>query len=170
MPVIQLRDLSGEWGLSLTSMIRVDLGEVAERYLVRSGDVLFRSRGDRYTATALDSRWTSPAVAVLPLVILRPDPRFLTADFLAWAINQPAAQLTLDSKAYGTKLQMIPKSILADLEIDVPDLATQRAIVAVAELAERECSLVARLAAKRLDRIRLALAERAVAGAERNRR
>ena len=122
-------------------MSRYRLDGIPERYLVREGDVLFRSRGERNTATALDHRLAEPALAVLPIVVLRPEARCDEPMFLGWAINQPPAQSHFDSTARGTGLRMVPKSSLDDLEIDVPDLATQRAIVEVDRLATEEQQL-----------------------------
>jgi len=111
--------------------------------------VIFRSRGDRNTAVALDESFEEPALAVLPLMILRPNLDAVTPQFLAWAINQPMAQRHFDSTAYGTKMQMVPRSALEQLQIDVPNLATQHQILAIDDLAEQERSLAILASEKR---------------------
>ena len=72
-----------------------------ERYLVGAGDVLFRSRSESNTASALADRFCEPALAMLPLYILRSNPRVVMPEFVAWAINQPRAQLHFDRFAPG---------------------------------------------------------------------
>lgn len=158
---IQWRDLSGYGELNPDQMIRVQLNERVDRYLVEAGDVLFRSRGDRNTATALEEHFGEPAIAVSPLMILRPNPAAVMGKYLAWLINQPDAQRHFDLAARGTSIRMVPKASLDDLQIDVPDLETQGRIVAIDALAQREEVLMHQLASKKRQLTNLVLAERA---------
>jgi hypothetical protein len=158
---IQLRDISSEGYIDPERLTRVQLEDLADRYFVRAGDVVFRSRGDRNTASALDERLQEPALAVLPLMVLRPNLKLVTPEYLAWAINQPPAQRHFDAAARGTNIRMIPRSSLDNLELDVPDIETQEKIVAVDALAERE-RLLSQLAAEtRRQMISLILVEQA---------
>lgn len=158
VPAIQLRDISADGSIDPGRLTRVELEGVPERYLAGAGDVIFRSRGAWNTASVLDDRFTEPAVAVLPLLILRPG-QGVIAEYLAWAINQPRAQRYFDLCAQGGSLRMVPKGSLDELDIDVPDLPTQRRIVAVAELAAREELLAKDLAAAKRRLINHQLAE-----------
>ena len=159
--VIQLGDLSPDGCVNPERLTRVRLGDLSAKYLVSAGDVVFRSRGERNTAFALDSRFKEPALAVLPLFVLRPKVDLVLPEYLAWAINQPPAQRHFDSFARGTGLRMVPRSSLDALDIDVPDLETQRKIVAIDALAERERALVVLAADKRRQLTSLLLADRA---------
>lgn len=158
---IQLRNISPEGIVDPERLTRVQLNGLADRYFVRTGDVVFRSRGERNTASALDERLQEPALAVLPLMVLRPKRDVVTPEYLAWAINQPPAQRHFDSAARGTNIRMIPRSSLDDLELDVPDIETQGKIVVVDALAERERELAQLAAATRRKMISLLLVERA---------
>jgi len=145
---IQLRDTSPEGGTGSEPIARFRLDDIPDRYWVRSGDVVFRSRGDRNTAAALGPEFDEPAVAVMPLVILRARQDVLP-EYLAWYLNQPEAQRHFDRGARGTGIRMIPMSCLSELEVPIPDLETQRAIAAIDTLAQREFLLASRLAEKR---------------------
>lgn len=158
---IQLRDISPDGLVDPERLTRVQLDGLAERYFVRTGDVVFRSRGERNTASALDERLQEPALAVLPLMVLRPKRDVVMPQYLAWAINQPPAQRHFDSAARGTNIRMIPRSSLDDLELDVPDIETQGKIVVVDALAERERELTQLAAETRRKMISLLLVERA---------
>lgn len=138
---IQIRDLADPPALRSENLSRFALSKVAPRYLVGSGDVLFRSRGERTTAVALDDRLAEPAVAILPLFILRPRRELIAPAYLAWSLNQAPAQRHFDLTAQGQTLRMVSKASLDTLEIDVPDLATQHTIVACDTLAAREREL-----------------------------
>jgi hypothetical protein len=173
VPVIQLRDISGDGGVDAPQLTRIDLSGVLDRYFVRAGDVIFRSRGERNTASALDERFSEPAVAVLPIMILRPKLGVIIPQYLAWAINQPAAQRQLNTAACGSKMRMVPRSSLEHLDVDVPDLETQHKIVAVDALSEREQTLAILAAQKHKKLTSLILGGRASssgfgAGQERN--
>jgi hypothetical protein len=159
--VIQLRDLSLPGGLSAENLTRVNLDGTIDRYLVRAGDVLFRSRGERNTAVAVDEHFGEPALAVLPLMILRPRPGVVTPQYLAWAINQPPAQRHFDATACGTKMRMVPRGSLEHLELDVPDIETQRKIVAIDALSERERTLSFLASEKRKELTSRILSQRA---------
>lgn len=161
VPVLQLKDVPAEGPPDSSHLMRVELGGDVARYLVRCGDVVFRSRGDRNTAAALDERFAMSAVAILPLMVLRPRAEVIDAGYLAWAINQPAAQRHFDVGARGTNMRMVPRSSLDTLEVDVPDLATQRAIAAVDGLADRERDLAVRVADLRRQTVALILGDRA---------
>lgn len=158
---IQLRDISPDGLIDPERLTRVQLDGLADRYFVRAGDVVFRSRGERNTASALDQRLREPALAVLPLMVLRPKRDVVTPEYLAWAINQPPAQRHFDGAARGTNIRMIPRSSLDDLELDVPDLETQKKIVAIDVLAERERELSLIAAESRRKLTSLILVERA---------
>ena len=157
---IQLRDMA-EDGLDIAGLSRVLIKESIDRYLVQAGDVLFRSRGERNSAVALDDRFAEPAVAVSPLMVLRPMRDIISADYLAWAINQPEAQRHFDLTARGTSIRMVSKASLDELNIDVPDSPTQRRIVAAHDLAARERALTHLLADTKQDLLNRILAERA---------
>lgn len=161
VPVIQLRDLTQGGAAGPEQLARVHLAEPAERYAVSAGDVLFRSRGDLNLAVALDERFAEPAIAVLPLMILRPHPSVVLPEYLAWAINQPTTQRYFDVSARGTSLRMVSKASLDDLQLDLPDLETQRLIVTVADLAAREAELMRQLATLKKDQTNRLLAEHA---------
>ena len=158
---LQLRDASADSEINLASLSQVQLPDVPDRYLVGTGDVVFRSRGERTTAVTLEAPKGLRAVAISPLIILRPDPAIISPEYLAWAINLPSSQRLLDTNAQGGSMRMVPKAALDALPIDVPDLATQRRIVAAANLARREAMLAASLVEKTQHLATLALADAA---------
>ena len=149
VPAVQLGDLRGDIEVPLASAARFRLEGKLDRYLVSSGDILFRSRGDNNTAVIAVGSAGDQAVALLPLIILRAHDDIVLPKFLMWLINQPEAQRYLNSCARGTKLRMIPRDCLDKLPISIPDLATQELVVEVSRLAAREASLLRELAQKK---------------------
>lgn len=148
-PVITVADVGGESLPHPASLRRFASRNPLTRYLVRAGDILFRARGDRPTATVLDRRYREPAVAVLPLFILRPDRSRVVPGYLAWAINRPASQHHFARVARGTGTQVVLRGGIESLRIALPGLRAQRRVVEVDRLAEREFRLALQAAEAR---------------------
>ena len=151
IPAVQLRDLGGVDAFDAAGLQHYALDLTSDRYLVREGDILFRSRGEQNTAIVVSTAPDDAPVALLPLLVLRAHPDLIDTRYLAWFINQPSTQRYFDSCARGTRLRMIPKSCLDNLEVTVPDLETQRLIVEIDLLARRERELMNQLAEKKKD-------------------
>jgi hypothetical protein len=158
---LQLRDILPNGLIAANGLIRIQVGDISERYLARPGDVVFRSRGERNTAAVMDESIPEPALAILPLMILRPDPQALSGAYLAWAINQEPAQRHFEEEAQGTSLRMVSRTALENLKIAVPDFQTQQRILQVDALAERERQLAEQLTLKHYELIHRVLVERA---------
>jgi len=158
---IQLGDISADGIIHPERLTRVQLEGLPDRYFVRAGDVVFRSRGERNTASVLDNRLREPALAVLPLLVLRPKTDVVMPEFLAWAINQPPAQRHFDLAARGTNIRMIPRSSLDNLNLEIPDIGTQEKFVAIDALAEQERALALLVAETRRKMLSMILVERA---------
>ena len=157
---IQLGDFSQEGHIAPDRLTRVDFDGNQEKFLVGPGDVLFRSRGEKNVAVALDDRFVERAVAVLPIFVLRPRTDVIQPEYLAWIINQTRSQRYFDRIASTTTIRMLPRSSLEMLEIQVPSLELQRQITALYTLAEREHALTILAADGRRNLYRLLLENR----------
>lgn len=149
VPAIQLRDLGAETACLEPPFHRYELADLSERHVVTGGEVIFRSRGQRNTAAVVSRVVAEPVAVIVPLVILRPDPDKILPEYLAWAINQPAAQRKLDAEAQGTSIRMIPMKVLERLDIPLPNLERQRRIAELHALASKERRLLHELANRR---------------------
>lgn len=163
VPALQLRDVGATGEMPGPDFQRYDLGKLPDRYFVRGGEVVFRSRGEPNAAAAIRDPLPEPAVVIVPLVIVRPDRARVLPEYLAWAINQSDAQRRLGAEAQGTSLRMIPMAVLENLEIAVPDLPTQNRIVELNALARQEGKLLRQLATSREELVSAILGEAAKA-------
>lgn len=149
VPALQLRDVGTNGEALAPASQRYDLDKLSDRYFVRGGEVVFRSRGEPNAAAAIPDTLPEPMAVIVPLVIVRPDKNRVLHEYLAWAINQPDAQRRLGAEAQGTSLRMVPMAVLGNLEIAVPDLPTQKRIVELDALARQEGQLLRQLATRR---------------------
>lgn len=141
---IQMADLSVGSDLKVRGMARIPSPH--PRYMVSRGDVLLRSRGHATIAWAVPDELPEPAVAILPLFIIRPSTDVYDPDFLAWWLNRRDAQTHLRRAAQGQSIQMVSKATLESVPLQLPPLAQQRLIADAAHLATREAQLMHRLA------------------------
>ncbi len=146
--VIQMKDLTEENVVDCRGLARIDETEIKEHHFVRVGDLIFRSRGVTNTCTIL-SESPGNAVVAAPLFRIRLTDSGILAEYLNWYINSPPAQSFLATHSKGTAQKMISKDALEALEIAVPSLERQKAIVELSVLVEREQSLIKKLAEKR---------------------
>lgn len=142
--VIQVKDLRDDADLRPDLLTRVKLDKPLDFHLVSEGDVLFLSRGHRLFATAI----TMPlhrTIAPGYFFIVRPHNTTVMPEYLAWYINQAPAQNRLKPSHAGSYMPIVPKSAFDQLVIELPPLSTQRAIVALDQLARKERHLTAEL-------------------------
>ena len=163
VPALQLGDIGTTGKMPGTGFQRYHMNKLSDRYFVRGGEVVFRSRGEPNVAAAIPDPLPEPVVVIIPLLIVRPDRSRVLPEYVAWAINQPDAQRQLGAKAQGTSLRTIPKTVLENLEIAVPDLPTQKSIVELNALARQEGQLLRHLAVRRENLLSAILGEAAKA-------
>jgi hypothetical protein len=155
--VIQAKDIDEfhNHRLVASSLWRVTPKRDTAGYEVGEGDVIFLSKGRRNFATVIEGLPASPpTIPAGYFLILRLRAGAVLPQYLAWAINQPAAQGYLRSARRGTNIPFITKDAFSDLQIDVPPLEVQQRVVALDELAWRESGLLKRLQQKRTELIR----------------
>lgn len=143
-PVLQTRDIGDDPRIYASGLMRTTIDSSVERYLVGCGDVVFKSKGERSVAAYLGDDFVVPAVAVLPVMILRVRAEVLP-EFLVWSINQPEAQRHFDGDARSGTIRVVPKASIESLLISLPDLSTQKKIVEVDRLMRKEAELSAQL-------------------------
>ena len=142
--VIQMRNVDPESGIDWTSVSRVELPPARRIEFLKSGDVIFSTRGARTYAVALGAP-PFPAVCSPHFFVLRVRGLSIEPRFLAWQINQAPAQEYLQREATGSHILNIRREVIERLEIVIPSPARQAAIVTFAEEVTREKRLLSAL-------------------------
>ena len=135
--VIQMRNVDPATGVDWATVSRIELPPARRIEFLNPGDVIFSTRGARTYAVALDSA-PFPAVCSPHFFVLRLRAPDIEPRFLAWQINQTAAQEYLKREATGSHILNIRREVIERLEVVIPSLDRQAAIVAFAEDAARE--------------------------------
>lgn len=139
--VIQMRNIEGEL-IDWPSVTRVALPAKRAPEFLANGDVIFTTRGRRNFALAIEDV-AGPAVCSPHFFVLQSrEPDRLLPAFLAWQINQKPAQEYLQQAATGSHILNITRAAIESLPLALPPVAVQRAIVELADTAQRERDLV----------------------------
>lgn len=144
--VIQMKDIDDANLLHAEEAMRVMLPKNKTHHLLRAGDLLFQSRG-RSNGVALVPQGIGPAVLAAPMLLIRP--HAVLPAYLCWYLNTPATQTHLAALSEGTSVRMISAEALKSLPVPMPSADAQHRIAEVAALAEKEQSLLARIATLR---------------------
>lgn len=135
--VIQMRNVD-DAGVAWDALARVTLPTKREPDLLEPGDVILSTRGRRYFALALNEIPT-PAVCSPHFFVMRATSNSaLLPEFLAWQINQRPAQEHLQQAATGSHILNLTRAAVAALPIIIPPMRTQKAAIALAQIAQRE--------------------------------
>ncbi|MCB0539458.1 MAG: restriction endonuclease subunit S [Bacteroidetes bacterium] len=130
-----------EYG-QLHSVLHPDLPAegISEKHLLKDGDVLFAAKGTKNFAAVFENH-NEPSVASTSFFVIRPTSNKVLPKFLAWFLNNHSTQTLLKGQAIGTSIPSISKQVLENLEITIPSIETQLAILQITQLRNREKSL-----------------------------
>ncbi|SEH99443.1 Type I restriction modification DNA specificity domain-containing protein [Paenimyroides aquimaris] len=130
-----------EYG-QLHSVLHPDLPAegISEKHLLKDGDVLFAAKGTKNFAAVFENN-NEPSVASTSFFVIRPTSNKVLPKFLAWFLNNHSTQTLLKGQAIGTSIPSISKQVLENLEITIPSIETQLAILQITQLRNREKSL-----------------------------
>jgi hypothetical protein len=143
--VIQMKDVDAERGVNWDGLLVTDLPGKKQPDWLKSGDLLFAARGNRNFAVQLDE---------IPFnTVLSPHFFHLTVKreanvlpgFLAWQINQEPIQQYLQKSSHGSMVQAIGRQELENMQLAIPPLEKQHAIVALNKTWQHQLRVMAAL-------------------------
>ena len=146
--VIQMKDLTDNNDLNSQSLINIEMDNLKDHHRVKQNDLAFRSRGLTNTAAIINTD-IDTAIIAAPLLRIRVSNNDLLPEYLCWHINQPLSQSQLQSQSTGTNIKMISKAALEGLVITLPNIETQKQIVALDKLSASEHRLMQALSEKK---------------------
>jgi len=126
----------------LKTLLHPDLkaDTITDKHMLRHGDVLFAAKGTKNFAAWFESK-NQPSVASTSFFVLRITDKIILPQFLVWFLNHPSTQEILKRTARGTSIPSIRKTVLEELEISIPNIETQEAILKITQLRNAEKKL-----------------------------
>lgn len=147
--VVQMRDILEAVDIDWLALTHVELPPNRKAEYLSNDDILFTTRGGRNTALILRDV-PERAVAPVNLFVIRVNAgNEILPRFLAWQINQPAAQEYFAVNATGSHIKNITRSVLEALPIFIPSIETQQRLIGFADAAALEMQLLNSLISNR---------------------
>lgn len=134
---LQVKDFDENGQLRSTLHPELQIADISEKHLLKQGDVLFAAKGSNNFAAVYDNA-NLPAVASTSFFVIRLTVKNVLPEYLAWFLNNPSTQSLLKGQAMGTSMVSISKSVLEELEITVPGIESQKAILQITKLRLKE--------------------------------
>ncbi len=139
--VVQLKDVNARGVLNSHELQRISVDKTVPENCLAVGDILLKAKTN-HPVSALIREQLPSTIATAHYFIISVKKSGVLPGYLAWYLNQRPAQIYFDRNAGGTRIQVINKQLLSELEVDIPDLKTQEQIVKIYELHQREQDLV----------------------------
>jgi len=146
--VIQLKDVDDRGVLNSHDLQRISIDKIDSGNLLAVGNVLLKAKTNKPVSAIIKEQLPS-TIATAHYFIISVKKADVLPEYLAWYLNQRPAQIYFDRNAGGTRIQVINKQLLSELEVVVPDLKIQEKIAKVYELHQREQDLVDAIKEKR---------------------
>lgn len=141
--LMQLGDMDATGSIQTHSMIPVMMQAAFEKFIVHTGDIVFRPRGAAIVAAVMPQvSW--PVIVTSPLMIIRPDIKKVDPHYLVWALTADAARRFYAEHSRGSAIVGIGKRDLDQMAIDLPPINLQRRIAQLKELESQEQELLSR--------------------------
>lgn len=118
------------------------------KYILKDKDLLFAAKGTS-NFCALYNKEIGTAIASSAFFIIRVHSVTILPEYIYWYLNAPQVVTLLQSGAVGSNTPSITKPMLEEIEIPLPSLETQQAIVTCTYLQNREHELQLLIAEKK---------------------
>lgn len=150
IPCIQVSNITFEGDFDLNSLVYVkNESDIETDALLHAKDILLAAKGDKMKSVLVADRLNLKAIASSSLFIIRTKSNEVLPEYLQWYINLPHTQWILDKEATGTNISSLSIKSLRHLSIEIPDVLTQKKIVELKLLQNREKKIMERLSVKR---------------------
>ncbi len=121
----------------------------SQKHLLKPGNILLAGKGYRLFAWQYEGQ-PSPAVAsTLFFVIEVLDQSQVLPAYLTTYLNMPKTQTYLRQLGAGTSIPSIRKNELSELQVPLPNMATQQRVTQIQALHQREMALLTGLLAEK---------------------
>lgn len=115
-----------------------------EKNFLQENEILFNSKGRRFFAARFQNEYSYTIASASFLVLTIASPEVLP-EFLVWYLNHPDTLKIFDSKMNTQVMPSITKQELGELDIIIPNFATQKQIIHLDSLKKEQIALQKRL-------------------------
>jgi restriction endonuclease S subunit len=139
---IQLKDIDEYNDIDYSNLLRNNLPNIKKTQFLKKGDVLIKCRGINFTSAVIDE-FVENSVATSHFFVLRINNKDeILPEYLSWFLNDAPTQRNIKSGIGGTYMQVLNKTFLENIEIQIPSIEIQKKVVNLKILNQREQKLL----------------------------
>lgn len=138
---IQARHFNKEGVFDPTVKPNLKLDDKLKNHLLQSGDILLAAKGLNNFSVVYNNGIGSAVASSMFLVIRVKSPKIISPDYLSWFFNHPQSQKYFQACSKGSAITSITKSVVEDLEIAIPSIEKQKAILKIHNLHLKEIKI-----------------------------
>ena len=146
--ILQGKDVISPQYVAFENIMKFNPDGSPDNYLIKSGDVLFQSRGSNHYAVYIPVIEEN-VVASGSFYIIRVNVDNVLPSYLAWWLNQGKAQSYFEATAGGTRISFVSIKALSEICVKVPALDVQKTMENTLELWQHELLLYKKMAEKK---------------------
>lgn len=136
---LQVKDVNSENKLDYTQIATVINTGINDKHWLKNGDLLFAAKGGSNYCIQYEGTERS-TIASSSFIIIRPVISNILPEFLCCFLNTSSILGMLKNAAVGTGIQVIPQSVMGEIQLDIPSIEVQRLVVEMDRLRkEGEC-------------------------------
>ena len=143
MQIVQVGDIRLNGTLENNGLIQTFYHRAHEKFIAKPNDIIFRGRGGY--AAALVEQSNQPKLVASPLIIIRLKTKTLLPEYLAWFLNGREATRYFARFSQGSTAKAIGIKELQQINIPIPPINKQEAIVTLSSQLDKEVALLKKL-------------------------
>ncbi len=137
---LQVKDINQENEIDYTQTAMVKDTGASYKYYLRKNDLLFAAKGASNFCFLYDGS-KGNIIPSSSFIIIHITSEKILPEFLCCFLNTPSILSKLRNSSVGTGIQMIPQSVLGNLQLEIPPMEVQQLIVQIDQLRKRSENL-----------------------------
>lgn len=133
---LQVKDINPENELDYTQAAMVKGIGISYKYYLQKNDLLFSAKGTSNYCFLYDGS-EGNIIPSSSFIIIHVTSKDILPEFLCCFLNTPSILNKLKNSSVGTGIQMIPQSVLGDLQLEIPSMEVQQLVVQIDRLRRR---------------------------------
>ena len=135
---IKLKNVSKEGEINFDQLAEIECSNISERFRLKKNDIIFKAKCADNSAALIPYDLEDTVATAHFLVLTVKDENELDPAYLTMYLNSDFGQAYFKANAQGVTVPMIRLTTLEEMEINLPDIETQREISKAYQLMKEE--------------------------------
>lgn len=145
--LIQLKDVDECGNINVNSINAINSVGLNRDDMLKEGDVIFKAKSSRQIASYIDHGIVNTFISAHFFIIKTHDSD-IDPKYLAWYLNQRPAKIYFIKNGEGTRVRIINKKVLENIEVPIPEKEIQEKIIKIDQLSKTEDALIDMISGK----------------------